>query len=84
MDIYPKVGFPGCVGMQRIFWAMCPKSLSNICNGKESFPTIDYQAVVDHSRRILHITQGMYGSTNDITITRHNKFCRDIEHGKVF
>jgi hypothetical protein len=87
MDIYAKLGFPGCVGSidaTHLKWAMCPKSLSNICNGKESFPTIAYQAVVDHSRRIFHITQGMYGSTNDITITRYDKFCRDVKQGKVF
>ena len=63
---------------------MCPKSLSNICNGKEAFPTIAYQAVVDHSRQILHITQGMYGSTNDITITKYDEFRRDVKRGKVF
>ena len=74
MEIYSKLGLPGCVGSidaTHLKWAMCPKSLSNICAGKESFPTIAYQVVVDHSRRILHISQGMYGSLNDITITRY-------------
>jgi Plant transposon protein len=87
MDIYSKLGLPGCIGSidaTHLKWAMCPKSLSNICNGKEAFPTIAYQAVVDHSRKILHITQGMYGSTNDITITKYDEFCRDVKRGKVF
>lgn len=73
MEIYSKLGLPGCVGSidaTHLKWSMCPRTLTNICTGKESFPSIAYQVVVDHSRRILHISQGMYGSLNDITITR--------------
>lgn len=87
MDIYSKLGFPGCVGSidaTHLKWAMCPKSLSNICTGKESFPSIAYQVVVDHSRRILHISQGMYDSLNDITITRYDKFCLDVKNGNIY
>ena len=87
MDIYSKIELPGCVGSidaTHLKWAKCPKSLSNFCNGKEAFPTIAYQAVVDHSRKMLHITQGMYGSTNDITITKYDEFCRDVRCGKGF
>ena len=87
MDIYSKLGFPGCVGSidaTHLKWAMCPKSLSNICTGKESFPSIAYQVVVDHSRRILHISQGMYDSLNDITITRYDKFCQNVKNGNIY
>jgi Plant transposon protein len=65
--------------MQRISNGQCVQS--NICN--VTFATIAYQAVVDHSRKILHITQGVYGSTNDITITKYDEFFRDVKCGKV-
>ena len=87
MDIYAKLGFPGCIGSidaTHLKWSMFPKSLSNICGGKESFPAIAYQVVVDHSRRVLHITQGMYGSLNDITITKYDAFCMDVKQEKRF
>lgn len=87
MEIYSRLGFPGCVGSidaTHLKWSMCPKTLSNICTGKESFPSLAYQVVVDHSRRILHITQGMYGSLNDITITKYDKFCQAIKTGKLY
>ena len=87
MNIYAKLGFPGCIGSidaTHLKWSMCPKSLSNICSGKESFPSIAYQVVVDHSRRVLHITQGMYGSLNDITITKYDAFCMDVKQEKRF
>ena len=87
MDIYSKLGFPVCVGSidaSHLNWVMRPKSLSNFCTGKESFPSIAYQVVVDHSRKILHISRGMYGPPNDITITRYDKFCQDVKKGNIY
>ena len=26
----------------------------------------------------------MYGLLNDVTITRYNKFCKDVKNGKIF
>ena len=37
MEIYSKLGLPGCVGSidaTHLKWSMCPRTLSNICTGK--------------------------------------------------
>jgi hypothetical protein len=38
--------------------------------GKEHFPTIAYEATVDHSGRVLGVTKGFPGAKNDKTIVR--------------
>ena len=56
MGVFGRMGLPGCVGSTdcvHLKWERCPVSLTNLCKGKEGYPTLVYSAVVDHHRRIL-------------------------------
>lgn len=60
-DTYAKMGFPGAIGSMdctHIRWDKCPSNLQNVCRGKEKYPSLAFQVVVDHARRILAINQG--------------------------
>ena len=53
VDTYTKLGLPGCVGSMdctHVHWAQCPKYHKVECTGKEGFPTLSFEVVVDHSR----------------------------------
>lgn len=75
MDQYHKLGFTGAMGstdVTHVRWGMCPYTLARSYTGKEGFPTIAYQTTVDHSGRILAVTEGFTGATNDKTIIRYD------------
>mmetsp|Transcript_31718 Transcript_31718/g.43515 ORF Transcript_31718/g.43515 Transcript_31718/m.43515 type:complete len:434 (-) Transcript_31718:776-2077(-) len=75
--VYRKMGFPGCVGSMdctHVFWDKCPNELRHKCFGKEKSPTLAFQVVVDHARRIHHVSDPFYGATNDITITYNDTY----------
>jgi len=76
-EIYRHMGFPGCVGsmdVTHIFWDKCPEKLRFLCKGKEGKPSVAFQCVVEHTRRIQHISKPFYGATNDITITYQDTY----------
>jgi len=92
MDVYARLGLPGTVGSvdgTHVRWDQCPVRLRALCTGKEKFPTLGFQAVVDHSRRILHVTDAFYGSYNDKNLSNFDSFIyglrkrtlyRDVEY----
>jgi hypothetical protein len=72
MDVFARVGFPGAVGsmdVTHVRWYRCPKSDYNLCKGKYPFTTLASQAIVDHNRRILFMSDLYNGRENDKTIT---------------
>lgn len=82
---YTALGFPGCVGSldcTHIKWSRCPSELRNLCKGKEGFPTLSFEVVCDHSRRIHHCTEGFYGTTNDQVVVVNDKYIRRAFAGK--
>jgi hypothetical protein len=40
--------------------------------------------VVDHSKRILHVTRGFYGATNDQTITKYDDFLNALRKREIY
>ncbi|CAM9592703.1 unnamed protein product, partial [Sphacelaria rigidula] len=69
------LGFTGAIGstdVTHIKWAACPYSWEKQYTGKEGFATIAYQAIVDHTGRVLAATKGYAGSMNDKTIIRYD------------
>jgi len=71
MQAYALVGFPGCVGSidcTHIRWWNCPSKHRNSCHGKEGYPTLGFQVIVDNTKRILHVSKGYFGSLNDQNI----------------
>ncbi|CAN0496873.1 unnamed protein product, partial [Ectocarpus sp. 12 AP-2014] len=67
MDAYDLLGFTGAIGstdVTHIRWVCCPYSWARQYTGKEGFPSIAYQAIVDHTGRVL--------AMNDKTIIRYD------------
>jgi hypothetical protein len=76
-EVYRHMGFPGCIGSMdctHIFWDKCPEKLRFLCKGKEGKPSVAFQCIVEHTRRIQHISKPFYGATNDITITYQDTY----------
>lgn len=80
MSIFEKVGFPGCMGSMdvvHIAWDRCPAAWSSSFTGKEGFPTVAYEVVVDHLKRIRHVCYaGFPGAYNDKTTVKYNELAR--------
>ena len=73
---YEMVGLPGCIGSidcVHLIWTNCPVVITSQCKGKEKFPTLAFQVVVSHTRKILSCSPAFYGSVNDKTICRYDK-----------
>jgi hypothetical protein len=74
-DFYRQLGLPGCAGSAdcvHLFWDKCPTLLVSQCRGKEKFPSVVFQVVVSHTKRIMSISQIHMGCDNDKTIARHD------------
>ena len=68
MEMYRLPGFPGATGSidcTHVHKGLCPPNLKWQCIGKEGYPIIAFQCVVDHTRRILHVSDAYFGGTND-------------------
>ena len=77
MDAYAAVGVPGGMGSMdatHVGWEKCPVYLTHLCKGKEKFPTVAFNCVVDHFRFIQYVSDAYFGATNDIQI------CQDDEY----
>jgi hypothetical protein len=85
--IYKLLGFPGAVGSidcVHVRWDKCPFSLRSSCSGKEGYPTLAYEACVDHSKKILSVTQSHYGARNDKTIVRYDEHVMNVRNGDLY
>ena len=70
-SIYEKLGPPGCLGRAdcvHVRWDRCPASEFNSHKGKEGYPTLSYEVIVDHCKRIIACTEGHKGTRNDKSI----------------
>ena len=86
LDVYAKLGLPGCVGSMdctHVKWMMCKKGKRFACIGKEGFPTLVFQVIVDHYRRVLHVSQHFYGATPDKVICKNDLFSLGAIHGSM-
>jgi hypothetical protein len=85
-DYYKRLGVPGCTGSVDCVhwgWDMCPAGLQSDCKGKEGFPTVVFQVIVSHTRKILAVSNVFYGTWNDITITHLDKNVEKIQTGEL-
>jgi uncharacterized protein YbcV (DUF1398 family) len=64
-----------------VFLDACPVSLQSSCKGKEKYPTLVFQAVVSHTKKVLSISGMQYGTKNDKTSSKSNatilRTCKD-------
>ena len=75
MAEYDKVGLTGAIGstdVVHVKWDGCPFPLQGSHTGEKGYPTIAYQATVDHTGRVLSVTKGFPGAQNDKTIIRYD------------
>ncbi len=83
--MYSKVGFPGACGSMDVThfkWNNCPSNYRNFFIGRYSYPSILIQAIVDHNRRILYLSQIYNGKENDKVVTYNDEFCMSIINGR--
>ena len=77
IEVYSRHGFPGACGSMdctHIPRRMCPVELTNLCTGKEGYPTLSFQCLVDHSRKIRHVSKSFFGAMNDKNICEVDSF----------
>jgi hypothetical protein len=75
--VYRWMGFPGCVGsmdVTHLHWGNCPSELRHHCIGRYGYPTLGFNFICSHNRRIQHISKPFYGATNDITVTYNDNY----------
>ncbi|CAB1096670.1 unnamed protein product [Ectocarpus sp. CCAP 1310/34] len=87
MEVYDLLGFTGAIGstdVTHIRWAFCPYSWARQYTGKEGLPSIAYQAIVDHTGRILAVTKGFAGAMNDKTIIWYDTAVAKIRRDPVY
>ncbi|CAM9826734.1 unnamed protein product [Sphacelaria rigidula] len=87
MEDFHKLGFTGAVGsadVTHVKWDACPYSEQRTHTGKEGYPTLAYQATVDHSGRVLAVMPGCPGSFNDKTIIRFDAAVTKIRNDGVY
>jgi hypothetical protein len=84
MDSYAELGIPGGVGSMNathLPWDKCPVSLYHLCKGKEKFPTLAFNCVVDHFKFIHYCSDAFFGATNDLQICADDDYPVKITQG---
>ncbi len=81
--VYRYIGLPGCVGsmdVTHVQWgAWCPSNLRHHCIiGRYGYPTLGFNFICSHNRRIQYVSRAFYGATNDITITYNDNYPRRL------
>jgi hypothetical protein len=87
MEVYTKLGLPGCIGSAdcvHIRWERCPSGNRSFHKGKEGYPTLSYEVTVDHRKKIIAATQGHPGCRNDKTIVKFDGFITAIHDGELY
>ena len=80
---YLLSGAVGSMDCTHVRWNQCPVNLTNFCTGKEKVPTLAFNCIVDHSRRILWRSNAFYGAINDITICHNDSMCISILNDRL-
>ena len=84
MEVYTKLGAPGACGSMdctRTKWDMCPVDIRQSAIGKEGYPTLVFQVIVDHSRLIHYCSHYFLGGNNDCNTTYNDEFPRMVMRG---
>ena len=82
--LYGHLGLPGCIGSAdcvHIPWEKCPAGLLSSCKGKEGYPTLVFEVVVSHTRKILSVSSVFFGADNDKTIAQFDPAINEVRNG---
>jgi hypothetical protein len=84
LDSYAALGLPGAIGSMNcthIAWDKCPIEFANLCKGKEKYPSVAFNCVVDHFRFIHWCSDAYFGATNDIQICGDDEYTLAVRGG---
>ena len=87
MGYYERKGAPGCTGSVdcvHVVWDCCPAGLMSSCKGKEKVPTLVFQVVASHTRKIMAVSNVFYGCFNDKSIARRDLAIALVRDKKSF
>jgi hypothetical protein len=87
MGVFTKLVLPGCIGSTdcvHILWERCPAGSRSTHKGKEGFPTLAYEATVDHTKKTIAATEGHPGARNDKTIVKFDGFVTKLHDGELY
>jgi hypothetical protein len=83
---YARAGLPGCVGSMdctHVVWDRAAKKVANQCKKSGSAKTLSFEVVVDHFRRIHHVSKFFYGATNDKRVMFNETYPYELVHYQV-
>jgi len=83
---FKRLGFDGCVGsldVTHIEWGRVPAGMANLYTGKEKYPTVGYEVVVDHHKKILYVSRGFPGSASDKEIIKTDDYVQEVRKKKI-
>ena len=86
LEDFRLAGFPGAVGsvdVTHVHWLRCPAGLQNLYTGKEGYPSVAYEVVVTHRRKIIHVGCGFPGSCNDKEIVKSDTYVQAVKKKEI-
>ena len=87
MGLYEKLGLAGCAGSMdcvHFVWDKCPAGLNAVCKGKEKHPTLAFELIASHTKKILSVSQFFWGATNDKSIARYDESVEKVRSSDSF
>lgn len=81
MNMYERLGFPGCIGSTdcvNIALERCPHTLKNTHTGKDGYPTLGFNCTVNHHRRFLNVARRCPGAWNDKSKVWFDEFVNKV------
>ena len=82
INFYGILGLPGCIGSidcVHIGWDCCPAGNRSDAAGAKGHPTLSFEVIVSHTRRILGVSRAFWGTWNDKTIVRYDETVKTIK-----
>ena len=86
MDVYCKLGLPGCVGSIDATFVLCdklPSAYSNLLSGEKGRGLL-FNVVVDHSRRVLSVQPPVFATINDKQSVKYNEFIERLNNKEIY
>ena len=82
MGLYERNAHPGCIGSidcVHVAWDRCKSGMQALCTGKEKVPTLVFEVVCSHTKKILSCSQWSFGTYNDKTISKYDPVLTHLE-----
>ena len=88
LNDYSSIGLPGCIGSVdcvHIGWNRCPAAYQkNIFKGSKGYPSVVFEVVSDHRRKILSISYLNPGTRNDKHIVKFDAAVSNLHDRNSF